>query len=286
VLALLGLLILAGAVVLADRIGWSFVRPIQRLARDAERLGGPQGVRTVEVEGPAEVRQLADSLNRLSERIESLLERERDQIADLSHRLRTPVTTLRLDVEALRDPADRDRLTADIDRLHHVVDHVIDRARRTQDGGEATATDAVPVLTDHVEYWRPLAEEQDREFSLSVHGPGRPRVPVAVDDLVSLVDVLMDNIFTHTPAGSAVSVAVTASDDTALTFTVSDSGPGFPGDRDAAGRGISGVGSTGLGLAIVADIARAAGGELRLESSARGGAQVAVTLSGSRSSAS
>ncbi len=281
VLALLGLLILAGALVLADRIGQSFVRPVRRLARDAERLGGPEGLRTVEVEGPAEVRQLADSLNRLSERIENLLEREREQIADLSHRLRTPITTLRLDVESLQDPGDRDRLTADIDRLHHVVDHVIDRARRRHDDTEVVSTDAVTVLVERTEYWRPLAEEQARPFALTVEGPGRPRVPVSPDDLVSLVDVLLDNVFSHTPPGTEVTVLVTSDDDAALSFAVSDDGPGFTDGTDAVLRGTSGAGSTGLGLSIAADIARAAGGDLRWGSSARGGAEVVVTLSGS-----
>jgi len=276
VLALLGLLILAGAVLLADRLGRSFVRPIQRLAADAQRLGGPGGVRVVPVEGPPEVRELARSLNRLVERIEVLLERERESVADLSHRLRTPITSLRLGIDALPDAEDRDRLGADVDRLQAMVDHVIREARRSQREGVAARTPAVGVLTEQASYWLALAEEQGRRFDL-VTADGEAEVGASEEDLRALVDVLLDNVFSHTAAGTPLRVTVSRVGD-GVRLLVEDGGPGFPPGVDPTDRGSSGAGSTGLGLAIAESTARSAGGSLSLGRSELGGAAVTVDL--------
>lgn len=279
VLALLGLLLLLGAVLLADRLGQSFVRPIQRLAREAHRLGGPEGARAVPVEGPAEVKELARSLNRLVERIEVLLARERDSVADLSHRLRTPMTALRLGIEALPVEDERARLTGDMDRMQQMVDQVIREARRSQREGVVPRTDGVAVLTERAAYWRPLAEEGGREFTLVATAPdARADLRVSAEDLTALVDVLLDNVFTHTPAGAPLRVTVQSSADGGVRLIVDDAGPGFPSDVDAARRGASGAGSTGLGLSIAAATARSAAGTLQLGRSDLGGARVDVEL--------
>ena len=71
----------------------------------AERLGRGDLDARVEPGGPDEVREVGAALNRLAARISELLAREREEVADLSHRLRTPVTALRLDVESLPEAA-------------------------------------------------------------------------------------------------------------------------------------------------------------------------------------
>lgn len=115
VLAVLGLLLFAGALWLADRLGRSFVAPLRTLADSAQGLGraAAQEVR-LPVTGPPEVQDLARALNRLVGRIGDLLDRERETSADLSHRVRTPVTALRLGIERLPDPRDRARLEEDL----------------------------------------------------------------------------------------------------------------------------------------------------------------------------
>ena len=81
-------------------------------------------------------------------------------------------------------------------------------------------------------------------------------------DLVALVDVLLDNVFTHTPEGAAVAVAVAPRDGGGLVLTVDDAGPGFPPGVDVVRRGESGADSTGLGLAIAQQTATESGGGL------------------------
>lgn len=276
-LAVLGLVLLAGSLVVVDRLGRSFVQPIRRLADYTQTLGQATAPEPVEVSGPAEVEELAAAINRLVGRIELLLRRERETVADLSHRLRTPVTTLRLRIDSVADAADRDRLSADLDELQATVDRIVRDARRSEREGLDPRTDAVAVLADRVRYWEPLAEEQGRRLKIDV--PDGTRFPVRTSeaDLGALADVLLDNVFTHTPDGTPVAVSIELDGDL-LRLTVADSGPGLPDGMDAAGRGASGGGSTGLGLAIVERTAAESGGGLRLGRSSTGGALVEVTL--------
>lgn len=161
VLVGLGLVLLVGALLIADRVGRSFVLPIRRLATYTQALGGDQRPEPVPMSGPAEVRELIAATGRLVGRIEGLLERERQTVSDLSHRLRTPITALRLRIDALEAGPERERLSDDLDRLQQMVDHVVDEARRSEREGMVVGTPAVAVLSDRAGFWRPLAEDQD-----------------------------------------------------------------------------------------------------------------------------
>ncbi len=279
VLAGLGLVLLLGALLLADRLGRSFVRPIGRLAAHAEHLGDSPSSEPVELEGPAEIRELGAALNRLVARIEVLLERERRGVSNLSHRLRTPITALRLRVEGPEAP-DMDRLTRDLDELEQMVDHVVREARRSEREGLVPEVDAVTVLAERTHFWSPLAEDQARTFRIDL--PAKP-VPALVrsseQDLVALLDVLMDNVFTHTPEGAPVTVSIKPASTGGVVLIVEDGGAGFPEGMQVADRGTSGAGSTGLGLSIVATTAEESGGRIDVgRSESLGGARVEVVF--------
>ena len=96
-------------------------------------------------------------------------------------------------------------------------------------------------------------------------------------DLVDVVDALVDNVFAHTPDGTAFGVSLTTGDLLLVRLEVADAGPG-PADSDVATRGHSTANSTGLGLDIVRRAAIAAGGELVVASSPSGGMLAVVTL--------
>ncbi len=130
VLAALAVTLFVLALVVADRLARSLTRPVTDLAVTAERLGRGDLSARVVPDGPDEVREVGHALNTLAARIGELLTHERESVADLSHRLRTPVTALRLDAEALPPGADRDRLSADVDELTRQIDALIREARR------------------------------------------------------------------------------------------------------------------------------------------------------------
>ncbi|MCW2736087.1 HAMP domain-containing sensor histidine kinase [Nocardioides sp.] len=276
-LGVLGLVLLAGSLLVVDRLGRSFVQPIRQLAEHTQSLGRPGAVAPLPaIEGPPEVQELAGAVDRLVGRIELLLARERESVADLSHRLRTPVTALRLRVEAVGDLDLRGRLGSDLDALQATVDEIVRDARRSEREGLDPRTDAVAVIADRVRHWEPLAEDLGRPYDVDLAGSG-PLLRASRADLEALVDVLLDNVFSHTPDDAAVRITLTAADDR-IDLVVEDAGPGLPAGLDATGRGASGAGSTGLGLSIAARTAEDSGGQVTTGSSDMGGARVAVTL--------
>jgi len=276
-LVVLALALLAGSLVVVDRLGRSFVQPIRQLAEHTQTLGRPGAAAPLAaVNGPPEVQELAGAVDRLVGRIQLLLTRERENVADLSHRLRTPVTALRLRVEGVADPDLRERLGSDLDSLQATVDEIVREARRSEREGLDPQTDAVSVLAERVRHWAPLAEDQGRSWETDLATSG-PLVRASRADLEALVDVLLDNVFSHTPDEAGVRITLTAAADR-VDLVVDDAGPGLPAGLDVTGRGASGAGSTGLGLSIAARTAEDAGGEVTTGASDMGGARVAVTL--------
>ena len=279
VLAGVGIALIAGATFLADRLGTAAVAPVRDVAEAARRLGQRDlGARAPEV-GPPEIAHMARALNGLAGRIAHLLESERERVADLSHRLRTPLTALRLDVEALSG-GQQAQLAADVDALQRAVDEVIHAARRPL--GNASPADIMAVARERVAFWRPLAEDQGRRWELDVEGGGSDS-PITValdpDELAAAIDALLANVISHTPEGVGCTVTIRAHDGQ-VHLTVEDDGPGMPAGA-LVQRGVSSAGSTGLGLDIARRTAQSAGGELQIAQGERG-ARVTMVLVGER----
>ena len=280
--AALGVTLVASAVFVAGRLARTIVRPVDALAEAAGRLGeGDLSVR-INPEGPPEVKQVAVAFNRLGDRVGELLEAERELVADLSHRLRTPLTVLRLDAEGLGNPLEARRLADDVDELERAVTGVIRQARKpVQEDLIAPETDAARVAKDRLAFWAPLAEDQERAFELVAVGehdgerlPASTSVPVSADELEAALDSLLGNVFAHTPEGTAFRVEVRALSDGGISLAVEDAGPGL--SPDLVERGVSGAGGTGLGLDIARRTAEGAGGVFRIGRSAAGGARIAM----------
>ena len=169
-----GLLLLLLSVVVADQLARSLVRPLTALARAADRLAVGELSARAAVAGPPEVRRAGAGLNRLAVRIGELLAHERETVADLSHRLRTPLTALRIDAESLRDDAEMERLLADVGAVERTVSEIIREARRPGAGSGPVMCDASRVVTERAAFWRPLAEDQDRRMTVRRDPGSRP----------------------------------------------------------------------------------------------------------------
>ena len=267
VLAALGVVLLTLALLVSDRLARSMTRPVTERAATAHRLGSGDLSARVTPAGPAEVREVGAAVNRLAGRIGELLAAEREAAADLAHRLRTPLTALRLDVESL-PPADRDRLLDDVDALSRGVDEVISEARRSVREGVGEGCDATAVVAERVRFWAVLAEDEHRRLDVELPGRALP-VRVAAADLAAAVDALLGNVFTHTPDGTGFAVRVRPRDGGGAEVVVADAGHGLAEPDAAAVRGHSGGGSTGLGLDIARGTAEVPGGAMRLASSPR-----------------
>jgi signal transduction histidine kinase len=287
-LAGLSVTLVAVAVAVADRLARTIVVPVGELAATAELLGQGELDARVSPAGPPEIIEVGHVLNRLAERIGELLAAERELVADLSHRLRTPITALRLDADSLRDETEREQVSTDVDELVRAVDRVIDEARRPGRQGMIVAADLAEVTRQRVRFWAVLAEDQGRAFDTGIV-PGPCPVAVRRDELEAALDAALGNVLAHTPDGTAFRVMVGPAErrsgdgapnrgaGPAWLLVVEDDGPGFaePGVLE---RGTSGAGSTGLGLDIVRRTAEHSGGRFVMARSSTGGARLEVTF--------
>ncbi len=278
--AILGVLVVAllgFGLLLADRLARVLLVPLAELSQVSHRLAGGHLDARARVSGPAELREVGAALNGLAGRIRDLLAAERERVADLSHRLRTPVTTLRLEAEALSDPRERETIESAANDVQRAVDTAINAARSPT--RETPECDAAEVVAERVEFWSVLADETSRAHTTTLASGPIP-VRVSADDLAAAMDALLGNVFAHTPDGTPFAVRLDDRPDGAVV-EVSDEGPGIPADdtTELAQRGHSGGGSTGLGLDIVRRTAVDSGGGIEIGTRPDGtGTVITVTL--------
>jgi signal transduction histidine kinase len=313
----LGATLVGLSVAVAFRLGRRTSEPVVEVAAVAHRLREGESTARAVPGGPPETAELGRALNALADRLHELVAAEREHVADLGHRLRTPVTALRLDTDLVEDDDVAGRLRGHVDELQRSIDDVVREARRTVREELAGTCEVPAVVAERVAFWLPLAEDQGRRLTLVIDEnvvtdprtgtavTPRSRVGLGSEDVREVLDTLLDNVFGHTPDGAEVRVTVRAGPElvdgpgagagrgAAVTGGQPGGGSGHVGGagvvvvvEDAGpgmphpyrGRGHSAVGSTGLGLAIVHRIAEGAGGSVRMGPSSLGGLAVTVAL--------
>jgi signal transduction histidine kinase len=262
------------SVVAASMVARRISGPLREVATVAHQLRSGNLNARAEPAGAAETRELAEALNGLADRITELLAAERAAIGEMAHRLRTPITALRLDAEAVPDRELSARLSDHLTEVQRAVDTIVKEARRGVRDDLVVDCDATLVVRERVAFWSALAEDQNRPFHEEL--PEDPlRVQMPASDLVDLIDICIDNVFAHTAEGVAFGVTLFKSGDGAV-LVIADQGPGFQegiaqGDQEVIGR-------TGVGLEIVEKLVRNLGGTFRTSPSGLAGATVAVSL--------
>lgn len=266
-------LILAGVAV-ADRLATAIVKPVRELASVTRRLSAGESEARTTPAGPPEIADVGGAVNHLADRIDDLLAAERETLADLSHRLRTPLAALRLDADGLAGTEIGERIMADIEAMEAAVSNVIREVRAPKRAADVSC-DLIDVARLRCDFWQVLAEDDDRTWEVELP-TGAAWVPLKKDDLAIAIDQVMTNAFTYTPEGTGIKVHV-ALGANEVSFTVDDAGTGFPEGFEIR-RGESRGGSTGLGLDIVQRTVKAVGGRLNLLRSPEGGARVQLVF--------
>jgi signal transduction histidine kinase len=267
-------LLLAAGLAVAEWLGRGLLGSVRSLAGVSRQMGeGDLTVRAPTSTGSPELRATAAQLNRLATRVAHLLHEQRQRSADINHRLRNPLATLRKDIEAVNDPQAAQQLIADHEALTTALDDLIRMCREPSSDRHAV-NDLGRTVTARALFWSILAEDSGRRIHVDV---GTEPLPVRASQpsLDAAVDALLGNVFAHTPAGVSVWLQARRQGDRATVLTVDDSGPGFA-DLSSFRRRRTRGGTAGLGLGL--DIARRTteegSGELRLGSSPQGGARV------------
>lgn len=266
--------LLLASVLVNDRLAARVVGAARGLARAARALGDGDLTVRAEIAGPRELAEAGAAFNAMADRVTASMTAERELMADLSHRLRTPLTAVRLEAEAVSAP----RLREAVDALEREVDALIRTTRgpAASSPPEPKTCDASEVVRERMAFWAPVAEDQGRPYQ--VRGAARP-APVGLPraDLAAALDALLGNVFRYTPQGTQFEVAVSRRKGY-VAVRVEDAGPGIADPQRALQRGASEQGSTGLGLDIVRRAATAGRGAVNIGTGALGGASVVVLL--------
>ena len=292
-LAGVGVVALLLGVVVAFLLAGSLAKPLRGLAATARRVAHGDLDARAEVEGSAEQKEVATAFNDMTGRMASTLRGQREFVANASHQLRTPLTGLRLRLEAAaiksRDPAVERELAAaehETERLARLLSELLTLAG----GGERPEPrplDVADMIDAACRRWEGPAERSNHELRVE---PGPEAVVAASEeDLAAILDNLTENALNYSPPGTTVTLGWSIDGQT-IRIAVLDEGPGLEPDenervfqrfyRGSASRG--GSAGTGLGLAVVESLAARWGGEVALTNRPEGGARAEVALESPR----
>ena len=301
------------SLLLAVLIARSISRPLQRVTAATEEIARGNYDLTLNITSPDEVRRLAASFNSMARQVKASRQAQRDFVANVSHELKTPLTSIQGYSQAILDGTARGEeavqraagiIHDEAGRMRRLVEGLLDLAR-IESGQVVMAQETVDlghVLGDCVDKLALRAQEGGITLSLDV--PDLPPVLGDGDRLAQVITNLLDNALKHTPSGGRVTVeaeevreaqalrAIEPALDSAVSLpavvvTVSDTGCGIPPEElsriferfyqvdKSRASGKSGV---GLGLAIAQEIVAAHGGRIAVQSVAGVGTKFIVAL--------
>jgi len=271
-------------------MGWVVARaalaPVSRFTRRTEALtANPDLSQRLEIEGEDELARLARSFNATLDALEQSAEAQRHLVADASHELRTPIASLRANIQVLEDAdqlpeADRESLRADIiaelDELTALVGDVVELAR-----GSKPSDVVDDVRIDQIV--RALVERAERRAPDGVvfHASLQPTVVSGEPERISrAISNLLGNAAKWSPPHGSIEIALADG-----TLSIRDHGPGFDEadlphvfDRFYRADNARGMPGSGLGLAIVRQAAEAHGGWVTAANAPGGGALLQVAF--------
>jgi signal transduction histidine kinase len=258
-----------GIVLLSLWTARALTSPLRRFADSAERFSLSASEVPLEERGPTEIRRVAKALNDMHQRIRNLVEERTRTLVAIGHDLRTPITRMRLHVEATESGTLRRPLLRELQTMQNLIQMVLSLVR---DNGPHSAPN-VTVTTDLPSLVQAICDDfVDAGCNLKFNGPSHLEIDCDPEQLTRAITNLVDNALKY---GGLVRVRILSSaNDQFVTIEVEDDGPGIsdaekryvfePFYRSDAARTFSKSDSFGLGLSIAQAIVRAHRGELQL----------------------
>jgi len=272
----------ASVIFAAGLVAWllsrSIARPVDALTKVVELMPQDLSIRADENHGTKEIRHAASALNSTASRLEGLLSRTQRVAADASHHLRSPLTGVRLRLEAISDlsqdpevTTNADAAIAEVDRLAHRIDQILLLTRSDSGMLNMRQESLSEIVRDRVDAATMIAQEK----GIAIHADLEDcNVRVPSGTCSRIIDELLGNALKYAESEVDVHVRVNG---VFAELTVSDNGPGLPAGEDFTRifnrfyrATNSQPGGSGLGLALVQESARLAGGDASADESASG----------------
>jgi two-component system OmpR family sensor kinase/two-component system sensor histidine kinase BaeS len=291
-------LVVAGAVAGAAAVGVSIflahrlARPLNRLNRAVQYLASGETSEAIPVESGDEIGQLTGSFNAMAAALAQQKHLRRQMVADIAHELRTPLSVMQLDLEALQDglhsPAEAAQsLRAELDALTRLVEDL--RTLSLAEAGaiqfELEEIDLNLFLQRVADTWQTQAQSQQIKLKADI-APNLPSIQADSGRLAQALNNLLSNALRYTPAGGLITLGGQAGPGQVLIW-VADTGPGIAAQelssiferfyRVDRARGRD-TGGSGLGLAIAKQWVLLHGGHLWAESEVGQGTQFFISL--------
>lgn len=289
-----GLMGVAAALGLGFLLSQSVASPLRKIGRAARSVARGSYGQRVPVTGPREVREVATNFNRMTEEVRRSQQTLRDFLMNISHELKTPLTSIRGFSQAVLDGTVDDKAGVDrsariindeATRVLRLVEELLDLSR--MESGQISMRQEDMDLAELLEHVSEVFALRSEETGVALHvqQPGQLPVRGDFDRLEQVLNNLLDNAFRHTPQGGAVRVTARPVQHGYVQVTVSDTGKGIPPEdvphlferfyRAANGRNMRGY---GLGLAITREIVRSHGGDIWATSEQGRGTSFVFTL--------
>jgi signal transduction histidine kinase len=297
------LIALVISAVVAALVARSIARPIQQVAAGAQAFAKGDYSQRVPMRGPSEVQQLAGDFNDMATQVQSARQIERDFVANISHELKTPLTSIQGFAQALRDDdvtddAGRQRaaqiIFAEADRMKLMVNELLDSARL--ESGELRMNFSVLRMNEIVQtciyQMQPRADAAGVTIDANLANE-LPAITADGDRLLQVLTNLLDNALKHTPSGGNIIVETRTAQRSVnakagqpgVEISVSDNGAGIPPEdlphifeRFYQADKSRSAGGSGLGLAICKQIVEAHAGQISAQSALGMGTRVMVWL--------
>jgi signal transduction histidine kinase len=292
------LVVVAATVVASLWLAKGILEPIRALRQAAVNMAAGDLDQRIYANGSDELGQLGQAFSRMAERLQHMMDQQRNFVANASHELRTPLTTIKLRIEALQGGARHDPTIAErfmveiggeISRLSHLIDNLL--ALSDAEAGLSTwemeRLDLKSLLSQSVTAFSPQAETIGITLTMDTE-PQLPAVKASAHQIRQVVDNLLDNALKYSSPGDVITVSCRPAKE-GVMVSVTDTGQGIPADNlsrvfdrfyraDKARSRLEGPSGTGLGLSIVRSVVEAHGGEVFIDSQEGKGTSVRFTL--------
>jgi signal transduction histidine kinase len=289
-----GLAALAVSIIIAVLLARSVYIPIRRVTNAAEEIAHGNYEQEVPEAGPKEVKGLATSFNQMAKQVKHSQQMLRDFVADVSHELRSPLTSIKGFAQAIVDGTARDKeaqlkaasvIEDESKRMMRLVEELLEFSRL--ESGQITMAKEPVDLKELLQQCHEifLMRAEDKNIQLKTEIEPLPPVIGDIDRLEQVFNNLLDNALKHTPSGGKVNVIARQPHLNFVEIAVNDTGPGIPAEqmrhvfeRFYKADPSAGKSGAGLGLAIARQIVLSHGGDINIKSTLGQGTEFLVRL--------